>query len=74
MRFHGLYLAWMHRPDDAIAEVTRSRALNPGSSFSSTESAVYFQLRDYPHLIEASRKGVASDPNEWLEHYYLGVG
>ena len=41
---------------------------------SRTESAVYFQLRDYPNLIEASRKGVASDPTEWLEHYFLGVG
>ncbi|HEY7303056.1 MAG TPA: winged helix-turn-helix domain-containing protein [Bryobacteraceae bacterium] len=71
---HAFYLAWSNRRDEALAEVTRSRELNPGSSFASTESAVYFQLRDYPCLIEASQKGVASDPNEWLEHYYLGVG
>lgn len=72
--YHALYLAWSHRRAEALAEITKSRELNPGASFATTESAVYFQLRDYPNLIEASRKGVASDPTEWLEHYYLGVG
>jgi TolB-like protein/DNA-binding winged helix-turn-helix (wHTH) protein len=72
--YYACYLAWSHRRDEALAEITRSRELNPGSSYSTTESAVYFHLRDYPNLIEASRKGVASDPNEWLEHYFLGVG
>jgi TolB-like protein/DNA-binding winged helix-turn-helix (wHTH) protein/Flp pilus assembly protein TadD len=72
--YHALYLAWKQRPHEALAEITKSRELNPGSSFASTESAVYFQLRDYPGLTEASRKGVDSDPNEWLEHYFLGVG
>jgi len=72
--YHALYLAWSHRRTEALAEITRSRELNPGASFATTESAVYFQLRDYPNLIEASRKGVASDPTEWLEHYFLGVG
>jgi TolB-like protein/DNA-binding winged helix-turn-helix (wHTH) protein/Flp pilus assembly protein TadD len=72
--YYALFLACRNRREQALAELTRSRELNPGSSFSTTESAVYFQLRDYPHLIEASRKGVASDPGEWLEHYFLGVG
>lgn len=72
--YYAGYLAWRHRRDQALAEITRARELNPGSSFSTTESAVYFQLRDYPNLIESSRKGVASDPDEWMEHYFLGVG
>lgn len=72
--YYALFLAWSNRRQEALAELTSSRELNPGSSFASTESALYFQLRDYPSLIEASRKGVASDPSEWLEHYYLGVG
>jgi tetratricopeptide (TPR) repeat protein len=38
------------------------------------ESGVYYQLRDYEALVEASRRGVVSNPNEWLEHYNLGVG
>lgn len=72
--FQALYFAWSNQRDQALAEVTRSRELNPGSSFASTESAIYLLLRDYPSLIEASRKGVTSDPNEWLEHHFLGVG
>lgn len=70
--YYAGYLAWNNRRKEALAEITRSRELNPGSSFASTESGVYYQLRDYPSLMEASRKGVASDPNEWLEHYFLG--
>jgi tetratricopeptide (TPR) repeat protein len=38
------------------------------------ESAAYYQLRDYQSLVEASRRGVVSSPNEWTEHYNLGVG
>jgi hypothetical protein len=38
------------------------------------ESGVYYQLRDYEALVEASGRGVVSNPNEWLEHYNLGVG
>lgn len=72
--YYALFLAGRNRRDQALAELTRSRELNPGSSFATTESAVYFQLRDYHSLIEASRKGIISDPGEWLEHYFLGVG
>ncbi len=72
--FQALYLAWSNQRDEALAEVTKSRELNPGSSFASTESAIYFLLRDYPSLIEASRKGITSDPSEWVEHNFLGVG
>jgi TolB-like protein/DNA-binding winged helix-turn-helix (wHTH) protein/Flp pilus assembly protein TadD len=72
--YHALFLAWRQRPDGALAELTRSRELNPGLSFATVESAIYLQLRDYPALVEASRKGVASDPAGWMEHYFLGVG
>jgi tetratricopeptide (TPR) repeat protein len=72
--YHALFLAWRQRRNEALAEVTRSREINPGLSFATVESAVYLQLRDYPALVEASRKGVASDPAGWMEHYFLGVG
>jgi TolB-like protein/DNA-binding winged helix-turn-helix (wHTH) protein/Flp pilus assembly protein TadD len=72
--YHALFLAWRQRPNEALAEVTKSREINPGLSFATVESAVYLQLRDYPALVEASRKGVASDPAGWMEHYFLGVG
>ena len=72
--YHSNFLAWSGRRAEAFAETTKSRELNPGSSFASNESADYFQLRDYPNLVEASRRGVASDPDEWLERFFLGVG
>jgi TolB-like protein/DNA-binding winged helix-turn-helix (wHTH) protein/Tfp pilus assembly protein PilF len=68
------YLSWRGQRVEALAEVARSRELEPGYSFSVTESAAFFQFRDYGGLVEASRRGVVSDPNEWLEHYFLGVG
>lgn len=72
--YHALYLARKGQRAEALAEFTKARELNPGTSFSSTESAIYFQLRDYPKLVEASEKGVVSDPNDWLERYFLGTG
>jgi tetratricopeptide (TPR) repeat protein len=72
--YYSGYLAWRHRREESLAEITRARELNPSASLAFAESALYFQLRDYPSLIEASRKGVASDPTEWGEHYFLGMG
>jgi TolB-like protein/DNA-binding winged helix-turn-helix (wHTH) protein/Flp pilus assembly protein TadD len=70
----ALFLSFMGRRDEALAEVAKSNELDPGPGSSMVESAVYYQLRDYERLVEQSRKGVASYPNEWVEHYLLGVG
>jgi TolB-like protein/DNA-binding winged helix-turn-helix (wHTH) protein len=72
--YYSGYLAWRHRREESLAEITRARELNPSSSLAYAEAALYFQLRDYPSLIEASRKGVASDPTEWAIHDFLGMG
>jgi len=71
---HANYLAWRGQREEALAEVTKGRELNPGSSYAIVESGVYFQLRDYEGLVKASQRGITSDPGEWLEHYFLGVG
>jgi TolB-like protein/DNA-binding winged helix-turn-helix (wHTH) protein/Flp pilus assembly protein TadD len=68
------YLSWSGRSAEALAEIRKSRELEPGYSFAGAESAARYLLRDYRGLLEAGRRGVASDPNEWLEHYFLGVG
>ncbi|MGA7245344.1 MAG: tetratricopeptide repeat protein, partial [Terracidiphilus sp.] len=68
------YLALMGRKTEALAEVTRSRELSPGTNFDSTESADLYLLRDYSSLVAASKKGTAIDPKDWLEHFYLGAG
>jgi TolB-like protein/DNA-binding winged helix-turn-helix (wHTH) protein/Tfp pilus assembly protein PilF len=67
------FLAWQGRREEAAAEIAVSRELEPAYSFVSCESGNYFELRDYPTLAEVSRRGVVSDPNEWLERHFLGV-
>ena len=68
------YLSFIGRRAEALAEIAKSNELDPGPSSAMTEAAVYYQLRDYQSLVEASRRGVVSSPNEWTEHNTLGVG
>jgi TolB-like protein/DNA-binding winged helix-turn-helix (wHTH) protein len=68
------FLALLGRRAEALAEVNRFNQIDFGPSAAMTEAGVYFQLRDYPNLLETSRRGVASNPNEWVEHQFLGVG
>src|SRR6266513_2269859 len=70
----AVYLSFIGRRADALAEIAKSNELDPGPSSAMTESAAYYQLRDYQSLVEASRRGMLSSPNEWTEHYNLGVG
>jgi tetratricopeptide (TPR) repeat protein len=39
-----------------------------------TESLTYYELRDYPRLIEASKRGLILDSQDSFQHYLLGVG
>ena len=68
------YLAFRGRRAEAEAEMAKSLELDTSIGSFLTESAVYFQLRDFDRLVEASRRGMALNPNEWFEHFYLGVG
>jgi tetratricopeptide (TPR) repeat protein len=68
------YLSFIGRRADALAEMAKSNELDPGPSSAMTESGAYYQLRDYESLVETSRRGVASYPTEWVEHYSLGIG
>lgn len=38
------------------------------------ESVTYYELKDYPELIEASKRGLLLDPEDAFLHYLLGVG
>jgi TolB-like protein/DNA-binding winged helix-turn-helix (wHTH) protein/Tfp pilus assembly protein PilF len=68
------FLAFLGRRAEALAELTRVHQIDFGPSADHTEAHVYFQLRDYRNLLEASRRGVNSNPNEWIEHWNLGIG
>lgn len=70
----ALYLSMTGRRGEAMAELRKSLELDPGPSSAITEAGSYYQLRDYERLVEASQRGVMSNPDEWMEHYYLGVG
>jgi len=70
----AIYLGFTGRRREALSELAKSRELDLSPSFALTESATYFELQDYQGLIQVTRRGMISDPDEWLEHYYLGVG
>ena len=68
------FLGFQGRRAEAKAEVAKSMELDSSVSSALTESAVDYQLRDFPSLVEASRRGMGLNPKEWLEYYFLGVG
>jgi len=70
----AIYLGFIGRRAEALAGITKINQLDSGPSSAMAESAAYYELRDYPSLIEASRRGVLSDPNDSSQHYFLGVG
>jgi TolB-like protein/DNA-binding winged helix-turn-helix (wHTH) protein/Flp pilus assembly protein TadD len=71
---HAIYLSFMGRRDEALVELARSKEMDPGPSSAMTEAGMFYQLRDWPSLVETSRRGIVSNPNEWVEHYNLAVG
>jgi eukaryotic-like serine/threonine-protein kinase len=77
-RGHGqlaLFLAWSARHAEALAHITEIRKLNPDPMIAlAWELSVYHHLRDYKTMVELSQQYVASNPNVWNGHYYLGVG
>ncbi len=70
----AIFLAFIGRRDEALAEVAKIDQLDYGFSSAGAESATYYLLRDYPQLIEASKRALLLDPKDWSQHYNLGVG
>jgi TolB-like protein/DNA-binding winged helix-turn-helix (wHTH) protein len=68
------YMALLGRREEALAELSKVSSLDLGPSAHMTADAVFYQLRDYPKLIETAKEGIALDPNEWVEHRNLGIG
>jgi len=68
------FLAFMGRRAEALAEIAKIDQLDYGFSAAHTESWAYYELQDYPALIEASKRGLLLDPKDWFQHYTLGVG
>jgi TolB-like protein/DNA-binding winged helix-turn-helix (wHTH) protein/Tfp pilus assembly protein PilF len=70
----AMFLALTGRRAEAVAEITKIDQLDYGFSAASTVSGTYYQLRDYPALIESGKRGLLLDPKDWMQHYFLGVG
>ncbi len=70
----AIFLAFIGRRDEALAEIAKIDQLDYGFSASHAESFAYYELGDYPGLIESSKRGLLLDPKDWSHHYNLGVG
>ena len=70
----AIFLASVGRRAEALSEIAKIDQLDYGFSAANTESWTYYELRDYPGLIGASRRALLLDPQDWFEHYQLGVG
>jgi TolB-like protein/DNA-binding winged helix-turn-helix (wHTH) protein/Tfp pilus assembly protein PilF len=68
------FLALVGRRAEALAEIAKIDQLDYGSSAARSESFAYYDLRDYPRLIDSSRRALLFDPTDWFQHYTLGVG
>ena len=68
------YFAFRGRRSEAEAEVAKSLELDTSVNSALTESAVDYQLRDFSQMVVVTRRGMALNPNEWFEHFYLGAG
>jgi TolB-like protein/DNA-binding winged helix-turn-helix (wHTH) protein/Tfp pilus assembly protein PilF len=68
------FLASVGRRSEALAEIAKIDQLDYGFSEAHTETATYYKLRDYPNLIESSRRGLLLDPKDAFHHYSLGLG
>lgn len=68
------FLATTGRRDEALAEIAKIHQLDYGFSSAMTEAQTYYELRDYPNLVEASKRWLLLDPKDWYQHYTLGIG
>jgi TolB-like protein/DNA-binding winged helix-turn-helix (wHTH) protein/Flp pilus assembly protein TadD len=72
---HAYYLAWTGRGEEALAEIERTREIDPFKEyFLRVKAAIYQCLRNYNGLVEVSRTLVATNPNDWVGHTFLGIG
>jgi len=70
----AIFLASLGRRSEALAEIAKIDQLDTGFSSAQSESAAYFELRDYADLIEAGKRGLILDASDSSQHYYLGAG
>jgi len=70
----AMFLALMGRRAEALGELEKSKAIDPGPVSAGTELGVFIQLRDWERLLVSSRQQLASNANDWLMHANVGAG
>lgn len=70
----AMFLGFTGQRDEAIAEIAKINKLDYSSSSAGAEAITYYELKDYPKLITASKRGLLLDPQNAFLHYLLGVG
>ncbi len=70
----AIFLAITGRRAEALAEIAKIDQLDYSFSAAMAESQTYFQLRDYPDLIESSKRWLLLDPKDSPQHHALGIG
>ncbi len=74
-RERAYHLGWRGRAAEASAEMAKARELDPLDPWSlQAEEVMHYHLRNYKALIDVGQQHVASNPNLWTAHYFLGVG
>jgi TolB-like protein/DNA-binding winged helix-turn-helix (wHTH) protein/Flp pilus assembly protein TadD len=69
----AMFLATIGRRAEALAEVAKIDQLDYGSSAAYSESWTYYELRDYPALMEASKRALLLEPTSGFLHYTVGI-
>ena len=70
----AMFLATTGRRSEALAEIAKIDQLDYGMSAAGSEILTYYLLRDYPDLIEASRRAMLLDSKSWWLHNNLAIG
>jgi TolB-like protein/DNA-binding winged helix-turn-helix (wHTH) protein/Flp pilus assembly protein TadD len=70
----AMFLAFVGRRAEALAEIAKINQMDYSFSSAMTEAMTYYELREYPELIAASKRGLLLDPEDAFLHYLLGVG
>ena len=70
----AIFLASVGRRAEALAEIAKINQMDYSFSSAMAESVAYYELRDYPGSVEASKRGLLLDPENAFLHYLLGVG
>jgi tetratricopeptide (TPR) repeat protein len=71
--WHAVYLAWMGRDREALAEIELARRLDPLSTRINANVVLVLYLgRQYERAIVEARKAIDLEPNDTAAHFYLG--